>query len=124
MEIRLIRLLSITKFKNDTDNVISENQENHTGCSSSINQQRTFIHHKTGQPTTMKTASIGRSQAARQTNLPAEVVQVLQEFEIPIQYSYQNHPPFAPIATNIVTNSIRKMISIIFSIPCKKTLII
>ena len=35
------------------------NLRNHTVNVHSINQERTFIHHKTGQPTTMKTGNIG-----------------------------------------------------------------
>ena len=30
-------------------------RKSHTGIDSSMDQERTFIHHKTGQPTTMKT---------------------------------------------------------------------
>ena len=79
------------------------NVRSHTGNVTSINQERTFIHHKTGQPTTMKTASIGRSQAARQTNLPAEVVQVLQEFEIPIdQWNNEVICPESETGTRLV----------------------
>ena len=35
---------------------------NHTGAGASMEAERTFIHHKTGQPTTMNTSNIGKSQ--------------------------------------------------------------
>ena len=35
---------------------------NHTGRNTSMETERTFIHHKTGQPTTMNTSNIGKSQ--------------------------------------------------------------
>ena len=35
---------------------------NHTGAGASMEAERTFIHHKTGKPTTMNTTNIGKSQ--------------------------------------------------------------
>ena len=35
---------------------------NHTGRNTSMENERTFIHHKTGQPTTMNITNIGKSQ--------------------------------------------------------------
>jgi len=41
--------------------LVGKVRESHTVFSHSINQERTFIHHKTGKPTTMKTGNIGRN---------------------------------------------------------------
>ena len=42
------------------------NLRNHTVNVHSINQERTFIHHKTGQPTTMRTGNIGKRPEPQQ----------------------------------------------------------
>ena len=52
-------------------------RKSHTGNIPSIDQERTFIHHKTGQPTTMKTANIGKAIAKSENqNQLAEIVSV------------------------------------------------
>mgnify|MGYP001284267853 CR=1 FL=1 len=48
----------VSNLRNLTVNVHSENQENYTGCSSSINQQRTYVT-KHGTVSTMRIGNIG-----------------------------------------------------------------
>lgn len=58
-------------------------REKHTGDSSSMNSERTFIHHKTGQPTTMQTANIGGKADAEPTG----------QIEYPVQEELIVIPP-------------------------------
>lgn len=55
----------------------SKVRKSHTVHVDSMDQERTFIHHKTGKPTTMKTGNIGKSIAKSENqNQLAEVVSV------------------------------------------------
>ena len=45
----------------------------HTANVCSMETERTFIHHKTGKPTTMNTSNIGKSQTDPLVELPAEL---------------------------------------------------
>jgi len=47
--------------------------KNHTADIRSMETERTFIHHKTGKPTTMNTTNIGKSQPDPLVELPAEL---------------------------------------------------
>ena len=57
---------------------------NHTANVCSMDQERTFIHHKTGLPTTMKTANIDASPEKQESETqltPSEEPEVLIKYE-------------------------------------------
>ena len=55
----------------------SKVRKSHTDNVVSMDQERTFIHHKTGKPTTMRTGNIGKAIAKSENqNQLAEIVSV------------------------------------------------
>ena len=60
----------------------SKVRKSHTGIDSSMDQERTFIHHKTGQPTTMKTVETCFQKTGENGQKVETLFHLSQEYQV------------------------------------------